>query len=252
VRSYVSCVVDCPYDGKTPPSQVLALSKELLALGCFEISLGDTTGAATSSDVRSLLEVVLSEIPASKIAGHFHDTFGQAVANVLTAFDMGIRTFDSSVSGLGGCPYSPGAKGNVATEDLVYAFNRMNVDTGVDLAELSNVGDWIAKQLDQPNNSRAGAAFVARQTQAASQASIQLPQTKEQEWRILQRPEEALVHRRGGIRRTTGDRPKNGNALTAGMILGLIELFKQIAKHRTHVSASFSGPLADALAQAWT
>ncbi|CAC9890228.1 unnamed protein product, partial [Aureobasidium pullulans] len=129
--------------------------------------LGDTTGTAIPKDVRRLLEILLREIPAVKLAGHFHDSYGQAVANVKEAYQMGIRAFDSSVGGLGGCPYSPGAKGNVATEDVVYLFENMGIDTGVDLTKLANIGDWISQQLRTPNGSQVGAAFVASSKRAA-------------------------------------------------------------------------------------
>jgi hydroxymethylglutaryl-CoA lyase len=143
------------------------MAKKMLDMGCFEISLGDTTGTATPKDVRRLLEILLREIPAVKLAGHFHDSYGQAVANVKEAYQMGIRAFDSSVGGLGGCPYSPGAKGNVATEDVVYLFENMGIDTGVDLTKLTNIGDWISQQLRTPNGSQVGAAFVASSKRAA-------------------------------------------------------------------------------------
>ncbi|KAI4728945.1 pyruvate carboxyltransferase [Aureobasidium sp. EXF-10728] len=160
VRGYLSCVVDCPYDGRTSPLAVLKMAKKMLEMGCFEISLGDTTGTATPKDIRQLLETLMKEIPASKLAGHFHDSFGQAIANVKEAYRMGIRAFDSSVGGLGGCPYSPGAKGNVATEDVIYLFESMGIDTGVDLAKLANIGDWISQQLHVPNGSQVGSALA--------------------------------------------------------------------------------------------
>ncbi|KAG9956768.1 pyruvate carboxyltransferase, partial [Aureobasidium melanogenum] len=232
VRAYISCIVDCPYDGRTSPSQVLHLAKKLLALGCFEISLGDTTGAATPADVRILLDCLLKEIPASKLAGHFHDTFGQAVANVLVAYEMGIRTFDSSVSGLGGCPYSPGAKGNVATEDIVYLFQQMQVETGVDLAMLADVGQWIAQQLKQNNGSHAGAALISRRASTSQSISLQ-SRPKPVVWQLLQETEALLVHRNGATLRITMNRPKNGNTLTSSMIADLINLFRDSAKDKT-------------------
>ncbi|KAG9553579.1 aldolase, partial [Aureobasidium melanogenum] len=161
VRGYLSCVVDCPYDGRTSPLVVLKMAKKMLEMGCFEISLGDTTGTATPQDIRRLLEVLLKEIPAAKLAGHFHDSYGQAIANVKEAYRLGIRAFDSSVGGLGGCPYSPGAKGNVATEDIVWTFESMGIDTGVNLAKLANIGDWICQQLRVSNGSQVGSALVA-------------------------------------------------------------------------------------------
>lgn len=148
------------------PSAVLNVTRELLDMGCYEVSLGDTLGTASSCNVEALLAVLLQSVPASKLAGHFHDTYGQAVANVIKAYEMGIRTFDSSVAGLGGCPYAKGAKGNVATEDIVYAFQRLGVRTGVNLKELAATGQWISDALGQPNGSRAGAALLN-----ASQAS---------------------------------------------------------------------------------
>lgn len=226
-------MVDCPYDGRTCPVQVLELAKTLLDLGCFEISLGDTTGVATPTDVRALLDCLLKEIEPSRLAGHFHDTFGQAVANVLVAYEMGIRTFDSSVSGLGGCPYSPGAKGNVATEDLVYMFHKMHVETAVDLAMLADTGEWIAQQLQQPNGSRAGAALVARKKPKPQDDKAQ-SESKQVTWQLLQEPEALIVHRNGATLRITMNRPKNGNALTSGMITSLIDLFKDAAKDRSY------------------
>ncbi|KAG9788733.1 aldolase, partial [Aureobasidium melanogenum] len=186
VRGYLSCVVDCPYDGKTSPLVVLKMAKKMLEMGCFEISLGDTTGTATPQDIRRLLEVLLREIPADKLAGHFHDSFGQAIANVKEAYRLGIRAFDSSVGGLGGCPYSPGAKGNVATEDLVFCFESMGINTGVDLAKLANIGDWICQQLRVPNSSQIGSALVAS-SKWAEEAKDTPKQTSavSSEWRHL-------------------------------------------------------------------
>ncbi|THW17238.1 pyruvate carboxyltransferase [Aureobasidium pullulans] len=186
VRGYLSCVVDCPYDGRTSPATVLNMTKKMLDMGCFEISLGDTTGTATPKDVRRLLEILLREIPAVKLAGHFHDSYGQAVANVKEAYQMGIRAFDSSVGGLGGCPYSPGAKGNVATEDVVYLFENMGIDTGVDLTKLANIGDWISQQLRTPNGSRVGAALVASGKRAAEVEILSRESSgTTTEWRLL-------------------------------------------------------------------
>lgn len=160
--SYVSCIIECPYDGPTPPSAVLRVTRALLEMGCYEVSLGDTLGIGAPSDVEALLGLLLQTIPASKLAGHFHDTYGQALANVMKAYSMGLRAFDSSVAGLGGCPYAKGAKGNLATEDIVYAFERHGISTGVDLEQLAATGEWISEVLEQPNGSRAGAALAAR------------------------------------------------------------------------------------------
>lgn len=208
---------------------MLDIVKKLLQLGCFEVSLGDTTGAGTPHDIRRLLEVLLREVPASQLAGHFHDTFGQAVANVMTAYEMGITTFDSSVSGLGGCPYSPGAKGNLATEDVVYAFNQMGVHTGIDLAKLSRVGDWISRQLGIANGSRAGTALVAREVQSREPASTPL----KEEWLLTEDAGDILLHRRGSAVRITLNRPKNGNALTSSMVTGLTRIVRKLSEDQT-------------------
>jgi hydroxymethylglutaryl-CoA lyase len=162
------------------------MAKKMLEMGCFEISLGDTTGTAAPGDIRRLLETLLKEIPATKLAGHFHDSFGQAIANVKEAYRMGIRTFDSSVGGLGGCPYSPGAKGNVATEDIVYLFEEMGVDTGVDLTKLANIGDWISQQLRVLNGSQIGHALVSNSKRAVEvKETHKQPATIPSEWRHL-------------------------------------------------------------------
>jgi hydroxymethylglutaryl-CoA lyase len=122
VRGYISCVIACPYDGPTPPSAVTNIAHAMLDMGCYEISLGDTIGVGTPGTVQAMLEDVMQHVPKEKLAGHFHDTYGMAIANCIKAWEMGVSVFDSSVGGLGGCPYAQGAKGNVATEDVVYAF----------------------------------------------------------------------------------------------------------------------------------
>lgn len=155
--SYVSCIFSDPYDGPTPPSKVLHCVKALLDAGCYEVSLGDTLGIGSPLDVRNLVTYLTDRgIPAEKLAGHFHDTYGQAVANVWEAYCCGIRVFDSSVGGLGGCPFAPGAKGNVASEDVVCMFHGAGIETGVDLAELVNIGDWISRMVGKPNASHVG------------------------------------------------------------------------------------------------
>ena len=185
-RRYLSCVIDCPYDGRTSPSVVLGMAKKMLEMGCFEISLGDTTGTATPTDIHRLLETLLREIPATKLAGHFHDSFGQAIVNVKEAYRMGIRTFDSSVGGLGGCPYSPGAKGNVATEDVVCLFENMGVNTGVDLTKLAHIGDWITQQLGVSNGSQISSALVANSKRAAeARDTHKQPSAISSEWQHL-------------------------------------------------------------------
>lgn len=164
VRGYISCVIACPYDGSTPPERVTSLALEMLQLGCYEISLGDTIGVGTPGTVRTMLQEVLRHVPANKLAGHYHDTYGQGLANVLVSLDLGIRVFDSSVGGLGGCPFAHGATGNLATEDLVYMLHGSGYETGVDLFALSHVGDWISRSLGRQNQSRAGSALVRRHT----------------------------------------------------------------------------------------
>ncbi|CAK4033724.1 hydroxymethylglutaryl- lyase [Lecanosticta acicola] len=163
VRGYVSCIFSDPFDGPTPRQKVVSVVEELLQMGCYEVSLGDTLGVGTALDVQDLL-LCLSEsgINMERLAGHFHDTYGQAVANVWAAHQCGLRVFDSSIAGLGGCPYCPGAKGNVATEDLIYLFGRAGVETGVDLDEIVEVGHWITTMLDISNESRAGSALAAK------------------------------------------------------------------------------------------
>ena len=165
VRGYISMVISCPYDGPTPPTTVAEVTQSLLELGCYEISLGDTNGSGTPASVSKLLTTILNKpysIPAKKLACHFHDTYNQALVNSMTALYFGVRVFDSSVAGLGGCPYSRGATGNVSTEDLVYFFHGMGMETGVDLERVSEVGDWISKELGRPNGSKVGPALLGR------------------------------------------------------------------------------------------
>jgi len=154
VRGYLSCVVGCPYEGAIAPAVVAELAGQLLAMGCQEISLGDTIGVGTPGTVLPMLEAVARVVPMERIAGHFHDTYGMAVANSYAAFCQGVRCFDASVAGLGGCPYAPGASGNVASEDLVYLFEGLGVRTGVDLNALIDCGDWICAQLGRKSNAR--------------------------------------------------------------------------------------------------
>jgi hydroxymethylglutaryl-CoA lyase len=140
VRGYVSTAWGCPYEGEIDPARVLDLARQLLELGCYEVSLGDTIGVGTPLQTKRILRQVLSEIPASKLAMHMHDTRGQALANVLVGLDLGIRNFDAAIGGLGGCPYAPGASGNLATEDLVYMLDHMGVHTGIDPEKLFEAG----------------------------------------------------------------------------------------------------------------
>jgi hydroxymethylglutaryl-CoA lyase len=160
VRGYVSCVVGCPYEGAIAPQAVARVAKALWELGCREISLGDTIGVGTPDTIERMLAAVAAEVPMDRLAGHFHDTYGMAVANVVAAWQMGIATFDASVGGLGGCPYAPGAAGNVATEALVYLFERMGVATGVALEPLVDTAWWISAQLGRTPNSRVALALA--------------------------------------------------------------------------------------------
>lgn len=150
VRGYVSTAFGCPYEGDVAPEKVLEVSARLLDLGCYEVSVGDTIGVGTPMQVQGVAGILLQVIPASKLAMHFHDTRGTALANTLAALEMGISTFDASSGGLGGCPYAPGASGNLATEDLVYMLDRMGIDTGVDMNRLVQASSIIAPYLDHP------------------------------------------------------------------------------------------------------
>lgn len=159
VRGYVSCVVGCPVEGAIPPSKVAYVAKELYDMGCFEISLGDTIGVGTPGTVVPMLEAVMAVVPVEKLAVHFHDTYGQSLPNILISLQMGISTLDSSIAGLGGCPYAKGASGNVATEDVVYMLNGLGVKTNVDLAKLMLAGDFISKHLSRPSGSKTATAL---------------------------------------------------------------------------------------------
>jgi isopropylmalate/homocitrate/citramalate synthase len=150
VRGYVSTAFGCPYEGDVAPEKVLEVVARLLDLGCYEVSVGDTIGVGTPTQVQGVIGILLQVVPASRLAMHFHDTRGTALANTLAALEMGIATFDASSGGLGGCPYAPGASGNLATEDLVYMLDRMGIDTGVDLNRLVRASAIIAPYLDHP------------------------------------------------------------------------------------------------------
>lgn len=161
-RGYVSCVLGCPYEGQIPVSNVVRVAKALYEMGCYEISLGDTIGVGTAGETRAMIRAVASEIPVSALAGHFHDTYGQAVANVYAALEEDVRVFDSSVSGLGGCPYAPGASGNVATEDIVYMLEGSGFKTGVDLDALTGISLWISDALGRRPGSKITLARAAK------------------------------------------------------------------------------------------
>ena len=158
IRGYISCVMGCPYEGPVDPETVAHVSKRLIDLGCYEVSLGDTIGTGTPLLTRQLIDRLLDIIPADQLAVHFHDTYGQALANIYAALQAGITTIDSSVSGLGGCPYAKGASGNVATEDVVYMLNGLGIKHGVDLEKLIVAGRSICKILGRPVMSKVNLA----------------------------------------------------------------------------------------------
>jgi len=159
VRGYVSVVIDCPYEGAVKPQVVAQVAHQLQQMGCYEISLGDTIGTATPGRMLQMLDAVQNSVPVSQLAGHCHDTYGQALANVMVLLQAGVSTFDSSVAGLGGCPYAKGASGNLATEDLVYLLHGLNIKTNVDLDRLVKVGHDISQLLGRPNGAKAGLAL---------------------------------------------------------------------------------------------
>lgn len=161
VRGYVSCVLGCPYEGVVSPQQVAAVANELYAMGCYEVSLGDTIGTGTPGATRTLIDTVAAKIPRSKLAGHFHDTYGQALVNVYASLLEGIEVFDSSVAGLGGCPYAKGASGNVASEDLVYMLDGLGIMTGIDLDRLIAAGQRISEAVGRTNGSRVARARLS-------------------------------------------------------------------------------------------
>ena len=158
VRGYVSCVLGCPYEGQVSAQQVAQVANELYAMGCYEVSLGDTIGTGTPTATRTLFEAVTAYVPREKLAGHFHDTYGQALVNIYASLQEGIAVFDSSIAGLGGCPYAKGASGNVATEDVVYMLNGMGIETGVDMDKLLLAGEHICNVLGRVTGSRVAKA----------------------------------------------------------------------------------------------
>jgi hydroxymethylglutaryl-CoA lyase len=162
IRGYISCIAGCPYDGDVPAAEVVAMAEELVAMGCYEISLGDTIGVGTASQIRGIIDHVATVVARERIAMHFHDTYGQGVANVHASLLEGISVFDSSVAGLGGCPFAPGASGNVATEDVLYLLHGLGTETGVNLTTVAETGAWISALLNRPNGSRAGRALLAK------------------------------------------------------------------------------------------
>ncbi|MEX8492637.1 hydroxymethylglutaryl-CoA lyase [Sphaerotilus sp.] len=162
VRGYISCVVGCPYEGAIAPQAVAEVAWRLRDLGCHEVSLGDTIGIGNPASVARMLEAVAARVPMAQLAGHYHDTYGLGTANVHASYQMGVRVFDSSVAGLGGCPYARGATGNVATEDIVWLLHGLGATTGVDLDALVDCGAWISAKLGRESGSRVARALLAR------------------------------------------------------------------------------------------
>jgi hydroxymethylglutaryl-CoA lyase len=162
VRGYISCAAGCPYEGEVKPKAVADLAKQLYEMGCYEISLGDTVGVGTPKKIRAMIEAAAKNVPIAKLGGHYHDTYGQALANIYASLELGVRTFDSSVAGLGGCPYAKGATGNVASEDVVYMLDGLGIETGVDLAKLFRAGQFICRQLGREPASRVARALAAK------------------------------------------------------------------------------------------
>ena len=160
VRGYISCVAGCPYSGDVAAEKVATIAKELFAMGCYEISLGDTIGVGTTNQIKTLIEKVANHIPLEKVAVHMHDTYGQALANIYASLELGISVVDSSIAGLGGCPYAAGASGNVATEDLVYLLNGLDISHGLDLPKLVAAGNYISQALGRSNQSKVAQALT--------------------------------------------------------------------------------------------
>jgi hydroxymethylglutaryl-CoA lyase len=162
LRGYVSCVLGCPYEGEIEPERVAEVAGSLYEMGCYEVSLGDTIGTGTPGKTKAMIEACAQRMPLEKLAGHYHDTYGQALANIYASLEMGVATFDASVAGLGGCPYAKGATGNVATEDVVYMLHGLGIRTGIDLEKLVDIGQWICAILKKEPASRAGRAIAAK------------------------------------------------------------------------------------------
>ncbi len=162
VRGYVSCVLGCPYEGEVPLARVAEVAAALDAMGCGEVSLGDTIGVGTPLQARAMVEAVAETVPLERLAVHFHDTYGQALANILACLEVGVATVDAAVAGLGGCPYAKGASGNVASEDVVYLLNGLGIETGIDLDRLAAAGAFICRALDRPPSSKVALALAGR------------------------------------------------------------------------------------------
>ncbi|PLB49654.1 aldolase [Aspergillus steynii IBT 23096] len=236
VRGYVSCIFADPFDGPTSPSAVLHCVRELLDMGCYEVSLGDTLGTGAPDTVRSLVTYLVdSHVPVDRLAGHFHDTYGRAVANVWEAYRCGLRVFDSSIGGLGGCPFAPGAEGNVATEDLVYMFHSEGIETGVNILHLLRTGVWISQALSRPYATRAGRALALKHKllPPAVHTTVQPvihPTTKWSPVGKASNYDRLLVYRSGSNLKVVLNRPKKGNALTPNMIVDLVNLIEKCNK----------------------
>jgi hydroxymethylglutaryl-CoA lyase len=167
LRGYISCVLGCPYEGEVAPAKVAEVAVALADMGCYEVSLGDTIGVGTPGKTRAMIDAVAARVPVGLLAGHYHDTYGQALANIYASLEAGVASFDASVAGLGGCPYAAGASGNVATEDVVYMLHGLGIDTGVDLERLVDIGQWICGVLGREPSSKAGRAIAAKRKKAA-------------------------------------------------------------------------------------
>jgi hydroxymethylglutaryl-CoA lyase len=167
LRGYISCVLGCPYEGEVAPAKVAEVAAALADMGCYEVSLGDTIGVGTPGKTRAMIEAVAARVPLARLAGHYHDTYGQALANIYASLEAGVASFDASVAGLGGCPYAAGASGNVATEDVVYMLHGLGIETGVDLERLVDIGQWICGVLGREPSSKAGRAIAAKRRKVA-------------------------------------------------------------------------------------
>ena len=168
VRGYVSCVLGCPYEGEIAPAAVAKVAATLFEMGCYEISLGDTIGTGTPGKTRRMLDAVAARVPVDRLAGHYHDTYGQALANIYASLEAGVAVFDASVGGLGGCPYAAGASGNVATEDVVYLLDGLGIESGIDLDVLVDTAAWISGQLGRAPVSRVARAVLAKRAMAGA------------------------------------------------------------------------------------
>ena len=162
VRGYVSCTLGCPYEGEIAPAAAAAVTKALHDMGCYEVSVADTIGVGTPGKTKAMIEACAAHVPITALAGHYHDTYGQALANIYASLEMGMAAFDSSVAGLGGCPYAKGATGNVATEDVVYMLHGLGIETGIDLDRLIDAGEYICAALGRATNSRVARALLAK------------------------------------------------------------------------------------------